>query len=403
MTHTLLLDLDDTLLDTNMENFIPAYFLALSETLQDLVSPEILIPALMGGTKKMMEKNDPEKTLSEVFDEYFYSKIGIDRVELKLKIDGFYDDVFPKLKYLTKQRPDSIEFVKQSFEKNYRVVIATNPLFPLKAIQHRLRWAGLAPEDFPYKLITSYETSHFTKENITYFSEILGKLGWLDESVIMVGNDIKMDIEPAMESGLPVYWVTEEIIHSHEHSEIPQGKIKDFHAWLEGVSNRTLQHSIESTSSLLAVLRSTPAVLEGNLSSITEAEYDSHSNNQEWSIKEVICHLRDIEIDVNIPRIQRILSQDNSFIAEEITDHWAKERNYAGQDCKNALFSFIRARKVTLELLGELNAEWDSSVRHSIFGSISLRELVGITAGHDKNHVRQVHNNLAQQQITVPD
>jgi FMN phosphatase YigB (HAD superfamily) len=156
MTLTILLDLDDTLIDTNMQNFIPAYFKALSDTLQTQVSPEIMLPALMGGTRKMMGKNDPEKTLKEIFDDYFYSIIGINRAEIKQGIDLFYDDVFPKLKYLTQQRPHAIEFVKKAFEKKYSIVIATNPLFPLKAIQHRLRWAGLAPEDYPYTLITPF-------------------------------------------------------------------------------------------------------------------------------------------------------------------------------------------------------------------------------------------------------
>lgn len=338
-----------------------------------------------------MGKNDPEKTLNIVFDEYFYSIIGINRSEIKKEIDLFYDEVFPKLKYLTKQRPDAIEFVKKAFEKNYKIVIATNPLFPLKAIQHRLRWAGLAPEDYPYTLITSYETSHFTKENNSYFPEILGKLGWSEDPVIMVGNDMKMDIEPAMKSGLPVYWISEEKKETKDYSGIPQGSIKDLHTWFEKVSINSLQHTIDKPSSLLALLRSTPAVLEDNPALLSEAKLDFHSNPQEWSIKEVICHLRDVESEVNIPRINKILNQDNPFLVGENTDQWAIERNYADQDGNAALASFIKARKETLDLLDNLTTEWDRPARHSIFGSYTLQELVGVMAGHDKNHVRQIH------------
>jgi FMN phosphatase YigB (HAD superfamily) len=391
MTFTLLLDLDDTLLDSNMENFIPAYFQALSETLQDLVSPEIMVQALMGGTKRMMGKIDPEHSLREVFDDYFYTKIGIHREELRKKIDEFYDDVFPKLNYLTKQRPEAIDFVKWAFDQGYRVVVATNPLFPLKAIQHRLRWAGLAPEDYPFALITSYENFHFTKENISYFPEILGRLGWPDDPVIMVGNDLKMDIEPAMEAGLPVFWVKDETTLAGEHANIPQGRISEVRSWLKDVSNESLHHSMLKPSALVASLCSIPAVLERIVSTLNEDEFVYRSDSEDWSIKEVICHLRDVEIEVNIPRIQKVLRLDNPFVAGEITDPWVIERNYAGQNGKEALQGFIKARKETINLVGDLLLEWDRPARHSIFGSSTLLELVGVMVGHDKAHIRQIH------------
>lgn len=396
MPLTLLLDLDDTLLDSNMQDFIPAYFKVLSDTLQDIVPPEIMLPALMGGTRKMMEKKDPERTLQVVFDEYFFRKIDQDRSKIQNSIDLFYDEVFPKLSYLTRQRPDAVEFVKWAFEHEFRVVIATNPLFPLKAIHHRLRWAGLAPENFPYTHVTSYETSHFTKENNAYFTEILGKLGWQDDPVVMVGNDLKMDIEPAIESGLPVYWLANKDATSQDLFHIPQGSIKDLHAWLVKSQSNNMHHSIDKPSSLLAVLRSTSAVLEGDLYPSKESLYNFKSSPREWSITEVLCHIRDVETEVNIPRIKKILNDENPFIIGENTDRWADERNYSTQNGINALTDFINARNETLGLLETLTTEWNRTARHSIFGLSTLRELVGVMAGHDKNHVRQIHSLLGK-------
>jgi hypothetical protein len=45
MPITLLLDLDDTLLETNMDVFIPVYFKALSTALAGAVPPDVMIPA----------------------------------------------------------------------------------------------------------------------------------------------------------------------------------------------------------------------------------------------------------------------------------------------------------------------------------------------------------------------
>lgn len=396
MPLTLLLDLDDTLLDSNMQDFIPAYFKVLSETLQEIVSPEIMLPALMGGTRKMMEKRDPDRTLQVVFDEYFFRKINQERSMIQKKIDLFYDEVFPQLKYLTHKRTDAVEFVNWAFEHEFKVVIATNPLFPLKAIQHRLRWAGLAPENFPFTLVTSYETSHFTKENSAYFTEILGKLGWQDDPIVMVGNDLKMDIEPAIESGLPVYWLTNNVSSPQEQIHIPQGSLKDLSPWLVKSQSSNLHHSMDKPSSLMAVLRSTSAVLEGELNPWSDNLYKIESVPDEWSIIEVLCHLRDVEKEVNIPRIKKILVDENPFIIAENTDRWADERDYATQNGIDALKDFMNARKETLGLLDNLTTEWERTARHSIFGSSTLRELIGVIAGHDKNHVRQIHSLLAK-------
>ena len=150
MPITLLLDLDDTLLETNMDVFIPAYFQALSTALAGIVAPEIMIPALTGGTRAMMVNTDPALTLREVFDAHFFPQLGLDRLMIQAALDHFYDEIFPTLGELTKPIPEAVRLVDWAFRQGHRVVIATNPFFPLKAIQHRLRWAGLSPEKYPF-------------------------------------------------------------------------------------------------------------------------------------------------------------------------------------------------------------------------------------------------------------
>jgi FMN phosphatase YigB (HAD superfamily) len=344
----------------------------------------------------MMKKIDPERFLYEVFDENFYPQIGLDRRILNPKLNQFYDDIFPDLRYLTKKRQAAIDLVDWAILKDIKVVIATNPLFPLKAIQHRLRWAGLAPEDYPYALVTSFENSHFTKENVSYFPEILGQLGWPEGPVVMVGNDLKMDIEPALAAGFPVFWVHDEIDGPVEREEIPQGRIDQVRTWLESTPVELLQHSTQNPSALVATLRSTPAVLEDLFSNLNEETMSYHMNPDDWSIKEVVCHLRDVEIEVNLPRIQKVLSQENSFVTGVITDPWVVERNYAGQSGQDALREYIKARKETIEKLNHLQLEWGKSVRHSIFGKTTLLELVNVIVGHDKAHIQQIHQVKTQ-------
>jgi FMN phosphatase YigB (HAD superfamily) len=159
MSLTLLFDLDDTLLDTNLDAFVPAYFQALSSHLADRVPPTDMLRALISGTNLMNESEDPTRTLKEVFDAEFYSKLGIPKGELTDAIEHFYDEIFPALEEHTNRRPEAVELVEWAHSCGYRIAIATDPLFPRKATQHRLRWAGFDLHQF--ELVSSYRAFSF--------------------------------------------------------------------------------------------------------------------------------------------------------------------------------------------------------------------------------------------------
>src|SRR5215510_6393905 len=95
MPLTLLFDLDDTLLDTNLESFVPAYFQALAQYLEGRVLPTVMLRSLIHGTGLMTESADPTRTLQEVFEMDFYAHLGIPKEELAAVLDKFYDEEFP--------------------------------------------------------------------------------------------------------------------------------------------------------------------------------------------------------------------------------------------------------------------------------------------------------------------
>ena len=395
MPITLLLDLDDTLLNTNMDVFIPAYFKALSGALADMIAPEVMLPALMDGTKSMMVNLDPALTLREVFDAHFFPRLNIDRSILQPRIDRFYEEEFPKLGALTSPIPTAIRLVDWAFEEGLRVVIATNPLFPLKAIQHRMRWAGLPPEKYPFELVTSYENMHFTKETVAYYPEMLAQLGWPDEPTVMVGDDIEREVKPTRAAGLQVFWVRKPgEVTAQADGSIPQGPLEALRGWLEKTDPASLTVSFDTPQSLLANLRSTPAGLATLTGSLHPAAWKRPPAPNEWSLNEVICHLRDVEREVNLPRLRKVLAEKNPFLVGEVTDVWVKERHCAEQDGHQALVEFTAARKETLVLLDALQSEWSRPARHAIFGPTSLQELMGFVAGHDRVHIQQVWKTI---------
>ena len=210
MTFTLLLDLDDTLLDSDMDKFIPVYFHKLGEAMADYVAPEKMLQFLMLGTNAMIENDTPVETLEKVFERKFYPNLEIERDILDPIIADFYEKIFPTLSFLTKVRPEAVDLVEWAFSRGYKVTISTNPLFPKAAVDWRLRWAGLAPEKYPFEVISSFEKFHFSKPNPAYFAEVLGRIGWDEGPVLVVGDDPERDLRAAQELGLAAYWIADD-------------------------------------------------------------------------------------------------------------------------------------------------------------------------------------------------
>ena len=94
---------------------------------------------------------------------------------------------------------------------------------------------------------------------MAYYPEMLAQLGWPDEPAVMVGDDIEREVKPTQAAGLPVFWVRKPGEFSAELAGIPQGSCESFRTWLEKTDLDQLKISFESTSALLALLRSSPS------------------------------------------------------------------------------------------------------------------------------------------------
>jgi FMN phosphatase YigB (HAD superfamily) len=182
----ILFDLDGTLLDNNMADFLPHYFERLTARVAHVVPPEKFIAHLLRATEAMIA-NDGRATNAEVFAAAFYPLVGHARARLEPLFIEFYARDFPELRRHTRRKPEARPLVQRAFDLGYDVVIATNPLFPMAAVQHRLAWAGSA--DFPYRLVTTYENSRACKPNLRYFEEICAHIGHLSEACLMVGDE----------------------------------------------------------------------------------------------------------------------------------------------------------------------------------------------------------------------
>ncbi len=390
---TLLFDLDDTLLENSIQIFLPPYLKALGKHLVTFVDPSVMVPQLLAATQKMVENNDPGTTLENTFDAAFYPAIGKSKEELRPALESFYGNVFPSLSPLTHLRPTAVQVVAHVVAQGHTVVIATNPVFPRMAIEHRITWAGLDSHRANFQLVTSYEGFHFTKPNPAYFAEILAQLGWKDQIPLMIGNSLEDDLLPASQLGIPCFWLTD------QPDDLPaglspfsaKGQLEDVPAWVESLGKQTLKPVEPTIQGLISILRATPAALDTLSRMLSEADWQQRPAQAEWSVTEILCHLRDVDQEVNLPRLQEVLRGDNPFLAGINSDPWASERKYCQQDGILALREFTAVRMNLLQLLSSLTPEqWQLPARHAIFGPTTLRELVSFMTTHDRSHIQQI-------------
>ncbi|SDE16228.1 HAD family hydrolase [Sporomusa acidovorans] len=206
MIKSVLFDLDGTLLPLNQDDFAREYLTHIGAKVAQVIDPKKFVSQLLASTDVMVRNKDKTKTNQQVFLEDFLHKIGVAREILLPVIDEFYETDFVLVKSITRRAAAARQAIMAVIECGLDVVVATNPIFPASAVRQRLAWAGV--DDINFKLITSYEQSHFCKPHVEYYLEIAAHLGRLPAECLMVGNDVKEDLAAAR-IGMTTYLVTD--------------------------------------------------------------------------------------------------------------------------------------------------------------------------------------------------
>jgi FMN phosphatase YigB (HAD superfamily) len=396
MNLTLLLDLDNTLISNDMSTFLPVYFKGLSARFTQWPGDQF-VQKLLAATRVMVTKNQPRLTLEQAFDRVFYPSLGIRKADAAAELEEFYSEEFGTFHYLTEKRPEAVDLVNQAHAAGAKIVVATNPIFPRSAILHRIHWAGF-PDESPFSLVTSFESLHFAKPNPAYYAEILAQMGFPDQPAVMVGDSLDDDILPAAALGIPGFLITDKPVTLPEGLNAPvhQGKIGEVWHWIEtNIEHWAAYKPAHSRKAILATLKSTPAAIESCCRKVNPVCWNRRPSQDEWAINEILCHLRDVDREVNFVRVRQVLDEQEPFLPGLDTDQWAEERKYIDQPGAEALEAYFESRSAMTEMLEQLPAEgWDRLARHAIFGPTNLLELTSFMATHDIVHVRQAAQTM---------
>lgn len=232
MITTILFDLDGTLLPMEQDVFVQSYFQKLAEKLLPFgYDPQQLIRAIWQSVGAMV-KNDGSCQNEEAFWNSFCQIYGKNALKDKPVFEEFYRVEFQEAAAscgYTENARKTIDWLKKN---GFRIVLATNPIFPAVATESRIRWAGLEPSDF--ELYTTYENSRYCKPNPDYYTEILQKIGCQPEECVMVGNDVTEDMV-AKTLGMSVFLLTDCLINKEQKdiSGYPHGSFEELMKYLQ--------------------------------------------------------------------------------------------------------------------------------------------------------------------------
>ena len=211
----ILFDMDGTLVPMDTDQFTGGYFRLLFRKLaRHGLDPNLFAKQMWAGVRAMVE-NDGTATNEERFWEVFCKLTGKEKEEINADCLDFYENEFQQARQFTESNPLAPQAVGLAREKAEKVILATNPMFPMVGQNTRMGWVGLKPEDFD--LVTAYEQERYCKPNPMYYTSICQRFGLNPEDCLMIGNDENEDMYAGTQAGLHCWLVTDWEIPSQDH------------------------------------------------------------------------------------------------------------------------------------------------------------------------------------------
>jgi hypothetical protein len=149
---------------------------------------------------------------------------------------------------------------------------------------------------------------------------------------------------------------------------------------------------------ILTILKETPPRLAKFTSGFIPAQLHTAPSAGEWSVNEVLAHLRACEDVWGSYYIMTILAQDHPTIKARNPRTWIKSTDYLEQNFQSSLRAFAKQRKKLLTVLESLSPK-DWARTNTLIGAgkhlqqTLLSHADGL-ARHERAHLKQIERTL---------
>ena len=385
MIKAILFDLDDTLLINPDGVFVPRYLQLADQYFSQHWQAEALSRLLLQATRAMMTSDNVRMTNTAVAESLIAHHTGQPIEDVRSVFQQFYTQTYPALRDCIDTVANAAQVVDDARSLGVAVAIATNPLYPEEAIRQRLQWAGVSGE---FALVTSSDNMHFTKPDPAYYAEIIARIGIEPDEAMMIGDSLENDIQPAQRLGLHTYYVGT--------TAEADGTLDDFHQLLRGsdwLDDTSMPNY--NPAAINPQFRGNLGALFGLLDDVKPHYWLQRPDPNEWSIMQILCHLRESETSVHRSRLERILTEDNPFVSAPPPP--GRDDPPCDEDGMRVAEDFLQQRLETMHWLESLRPEdWQRPANHSIFGMTTFLEMAQFTAQHDRLHISQICQTLGK-------
>lgn len=138
------------------------------------------------------------------------------------------------------------------------------------------------------------------------------------------------------------------------------------------------------------LLERTPEEVKRLIDEISEDDLAREVVEGEWSIRELLSHLRDAQ-GVLAFRVNLLIDEDNPAIESKAVFEWAKDGGESPNTSMEIFQTYHNSRRETLETLRGIPLEdWWREGRHEEFGTISIKQQASYFATHELTHLPQL-------------
>jgi len=139
-----------------------------------------------------------------------------------------------------------------------------------------------------------------------------------------------------------------------------------------------------------------PRILDVLLADVDTGTWRERPAPTEWSPIEIVCHLRDEELEDFGARLRVVVDGGTTFAPIDPAG-WAETRRYREADPGAALATFRERRAATLAFVDGLAPErLRRAVSHEHLGTLSGLDLLAAWVTHDHLHLAQLAASLAR-------
>jgi len=112
-----------------------------------------------------------------------------------------------------------------------------------------------------------------------------------------------------------------------------------------------------------------------------------------WSVKEILGHLRDFEMEAMHFRYRSVLTEDDPYLPRLDNEARQAEGNFINRDGAELLGELRRLRLESIAMLEQPPAEsWSRTGRHFSAGRITLEQIVARHVRHDMTQLGQIRD-----------